>query len=162
MGKRHGISKGRLLITLSIIIQLTSCHDNLRTGNFYCDAKARNDVWRLPIAEPVELVKADFYGSTWNLATFPNYDPFFGFQTADSINFQKDKILLFSPYRSFVIIDLNSHTDIAFESRKDFNEYVKMTGLSSKLYHINTLYESWRNIKILPWANELSVKIECK
>jgi len=104
-------------------VTILSCLSKVRTDDFYCDSKADIDVWRIPVFRPIELISADFKSNTWNLATYPHVNMPHVFHSADSINYNNGKILLFSSYERFVIIDLALESDTAFFSRTEFEKY---------------------------------------
>jgi hypothetical protein len=151
----------RIFILTFISTIVFSCWSNVRTNNFYCDSKADIDVWRIPVIRPIELISADFKSSTWNLVTYPHVDMPHISHSVDSINYYSGKILLFSPYERFVIIDLTLHFDTAFSLRSDFVRYTEENRFPSKLYNVSELYASWIDTKNLPWINQINDRIEC-
>jgi hypothetical protein len=156
-----------LCFSFLLVITITSCDNKEKrpAPGFYCETMADYDVWRLPVVKPIALITAYIDAGEWNVF-YEGSDSagryFYSFISADSINYAKRKLLIYSSYNEpYRIIDIDMQKDTIFPGRNQYLEYISKNQLPETLYHVRTLYYRWKQTKVLPWAKELTDTIDC-
>ena len=148
----HAVILSVLVLPLLIAAYFFSSHSKKEKFAFYEESMMRNenDVWRLPIIEPYELITADCCKS-WN---FQKLD-FQGNFTADSVNLKNDCIMFYGYPSEYGFLDIKRKRIAKFNNYRQFADSLNARGISAKLFHTEAVYNNWRETGQLPWAQEI-------
>lgn len=145
------------------IILFSSCSENRGENNFYCQAKADSDVWRVPIIKPFDFITQDT-SETWTLSWLPKYrKEYYISCNADSANYERGMIICYSRIgiADFAIVEIKNEKIIKLAGREQFNEFARKNGISNRLYSVPSVFNNWRKTEILPWQSEIIETIKC-
>jgi hypothetical protein len=149
----------RLLCFLYVIV-LLSCNFG---GGFY-KSYAVDDLWRLPLVEPYELLNlrnADKLESTenWNLRLKYTKDKF-GRTHLNVCRINVESKFIFGygtavPNNPFVI-DVKNQKEFVFENKKDWESFLKERAIdTSHLKDVWSLFYNFKDKGILPWGKDI-------
>jgi len=148
---------GRLTL-LALCCTVVSCSSNEdQEQSFYTDVMATNDVWRLPLIEPYQLITA-YCCEGWNCGPGSALDKDFGFaHSSDSINVENSLILIHTRDSgpAWFALDLRTKQRIEFEDRRELNAFTTERGFPLSLQYTRTVFERWRSTGQLPWARSV-------
>lgn len=157
-----GKFKIKIIVFLSICMS-TGCGNNKKL-DFYCDAVRDNEVWRIPITEPFELITVDS-SSFWNLYCFRTNNCFDSDYSVDSITYHQKQILFFNESGDMVnfgLVDTETGKVTDFKNRSTFMEFRSMDTAWQNLYSVKDLFRQFYKKRILPWGNEITNLKPCK
>jgi hypothetical protein len=148
----HVVILSILVLPLLIAAYFFFSHSNKEEVAFYKEPMVRNenDVWRLPLIEPYELITADCC-KAWNFQKS-------GFQanfTADSVNLENDCIIFYGYPNEYGLLDIKRKRIVRFNNYRQFADALNARGISAKLFYTETVYNNWCATGQLPWAQEI-------
>lgn len=141
-----------ILLPLVLVIYFLPFQSKKEKFAFYKEplVENENDVWRLPIIEPYELITADCCRG-WNFQKrdFPSNF------SADSINLKKNCILFYGYSNKYGFLDIERKKITMFHDYQQFTDSLTGRGINRNLYSTEVVYKNWRETGQLPWSEEI-------